>query len=180
MTQYEKLSLILGTVNFIVVSVALLYYYRQASAAVNQAKAAEKQVELLNKSLERTTYLDFESSLFELSKLIIQYPSVRPYLYDGKPCPNCPSEDYNLITSFCVFYLDFFDHVLTTEALSPGGTSWTNEKWSNWIYDMFKTSPSLRQVLNDERHWYNEALHKILEDVEYELNIRRSSPHRNK
>lgn len=175
MSLYELSSLLIGLLNFVVVTTALLYYYRQAKAAVNQAKASEEQVKLLNMSLERTTYIEFESMLLDLSKLIIQYPEVRPYLYDDKTCPKKDDKDYNLVISFCVYYLDFFDHVLTTEILSPGGTKWENHKWETWIYDMLKTSPSLRETLNDERHWYDEALYKILENVESKLNIRRSS-----
>lgn len=164
LTQFEKMSILIGIVNFIVITIALTFYYRQA-------KAAQEQVKILNMSLERNTYMDFESSLSQLSKSLIQYPDLRPYLYDNKTCPKKEHNDYNVIISFCVLYLDFFDHVITMEKLSPGGTQWSSSEWSSWICDMLKNSPALRETLENEKDWYNEELYKKLEKVKFELNI---------
>lgn len=163
MTGYETLSVTAQIITFFFLTMSILYYYRQAKAAREQAIAATNQTNLLTASLERSTYLDFEASLFELSKLIIQNPQIRPYLYDKKPLPGKSDPDYNLVVSFCVFYLGFFDHALTMEKLSPNGTQWTEKKWKSWIEDMFNCSPALRQVFSEERHWYIDDLGPLLD-----------------
>lgn len=161
MTTFEQISIGIQIIQFFCLAIAIIFYYRQAKAAKEQAVAATNQAKLLTLSLQRSTYIDFESSLFELSKLIIQKPEVRPYLYDNLPMPDKDARDYNLVLSFCVFYLDFFDHVLTMEEISPLGTQWTKENWENWICDMFKSSPSLRQVHINERSWFVDKLSEL-------------------
>jgi hypothetical protein len=176
MTQYETINLSLQFITFITISIALFYNYKQMRATKEQAKAATAQTGLLSDSIQRSTYIDFEASLLEVSKSLIQHPNVRPYLYDKKPLPARNNDDYNLVVSFCVFYLDFFDHVLTMEQISPHGTQWGKSNWEAWIMDMFNCSPSLRKVYLKERHWYAPALGVIADKAFSQNDESRSSP----
>jgi hypothetical protein len=72
----------------------------QTKILIEQQKNSIEQTKISNTSLERSTYLDFEASVFELSKLLIQNPQVRPYLYDQKALPSKTHDDYSLVDCY--------------------------------------------------------------------------------
>lgn len=169
---YKIIELILSAVT----ATAVWFAYRQlkvanvqAASSMEQARLTAEQARLTAEQVKRSTYLEFEASLFELSKLVIANPEVHPYFYDKKPMPSKNENHYSLVRSFSIFYLDFFDHVATMEEIFPGETLWHKNKWDAWIIDMFCLSPSLLHVLMEEEDWYHQTLRELSRKAKFRL-----------
>lgn len=162
MNSFEICTVAISTVTMVFVGISMICYAKQAHAAA-------RQTELLKDSLARSTYAAFEGTVFELSKVLIANSGVRPFFYEASamPCKGHPM--YDQIMACAILYLDFFDHALTVEQQSPGGTTWDGNNWRHWIKDMFLKSPTLRKTALAERDWYNVELGNMAEDAEQKV-----------
>jgi hypothetical protein len=160
MSIFEKTTILLQVLSSVSVTTALFFAYVQSRAAADQAK-------LLRKSLIQEAYITFEASLLDFDKVLIENSDVLQYFYGGRDVGDDDDPSLlNKVNILAIYYLDYFDHVLSTERQIPGATNWSEENWETWIEGMFQSSPSMRRVIRRYSDWYDTRLFEIAQRME--------------
>lgn len=148
LTTYELVTLLLSVVGLF----SLFLIAKQVNVANEQAQLAKIQTKAL-------TTQHVMTELYELDKIFISYPHLRPYFYDGTEISDS-NTDYERVRAIAEFQLDFFDSFLTQReylTLKPDEL----ENWRTYIKDSFRNSPTMCRRLKGVEGWYNSELEDI-------------------
>ncbi len=154
-SPYEVLTLVVSVISSITVVISLFLVYRQT-------RIFAKQTEYVARSLGVTLAGSMNDQSHEISRLFVQYPTLRPYFYDGQPIEET-HPDFPRAEAIAELILDIFWTMGTTvrrygdasNFLSPDGSG---ELWQNFVGESFAQSPILVNTLLKRRGWYGEAM----------------------
>jgi hypothetical protein len=147
MTPYEKWSLVVQVVGFLLVSVSLL--------------AAWLQLRFLTEQNRMLVHTEREASTLGLDRVFVEYPEIRPYFY-GEADIEKTDPLYRRVEAVAEMHLDVFDY-----KLKHAETFKTYQPFEGvereWIRDMFRTSPVLRRYV--DKHWYSDELRGLRDEA---------------
>lgn len=138
LSKYQKLDLALKAAGWVVSVLAL-------GAVGYQVSNLNKQTERNTTALEAQVWQAVTQQQVEISKVMIQYPELFPYLSEGKVITPA-DKDFNRVITVADMYLDFIDgfgdkHVRTLSGMEDNGKFWV--LWEKYFHDLFANSPAL-------------------------------------
>jgi hypothetical protein len=105
--------------------------------------------------LRQNSYITASEWTFDIDKVFIEHPDLRPYFYEGKNIEQKePDAKRYMVTSTAELILDSMDSMLDTH-----NDSWPDEGWRTRAEDVFRQSPVLRSRLEERRTWYCRRLY---------------------
>jgi hypothetical protein len=125
----------------LVVSLAMLIW--QTSAVVRQTK--------ISNALAGTTASQQASSMREIYAIFIDHPELRPYFYDGKPCPARETRRARVLAVAEMFADAIEGNLITSQLIS---ISESHEDWITYCRHMVATSPALAGLVEDHPEWW--------------------------
>lgn len=159
MTLFELLTLITSTAGFITVIVSLAFLLRQTREMV-------KQTQFVAESLRSNAYGVIAEQVFEVDRIFVENPGLRPYFYSGQDI----SEDdpnYNKVVAVAEYLLDYFESALLQLDLFP--QVWPRSVWEAYTVDSFMNSPILRRYWRSRQGWYAEEIKDLVHAGEAKL-----------
>ncbi|WP_331743204.1 hypothetical protein OG239_43285 (plasmid) [Streptomyces sp. NBC_00868] len=94
----------------------------------------------------------------DVDREMLRYPGLRPYFYEGKPCPRRGAERERVLI-LAGMYASVLDTGVLTTRLVPATES--HEDWKNYSQFILNNSPTMREFVREYPHWYPE-LTKLL------------------
>jgi hypothetical protein len=117
----------------------------------------------LRRSVQRDTYQKAYQTVFDLDRLFLDHPELKPYFYSGQTLDAKTDPVLRArVESTAEWISDFFDNLFYNVKLGP------NEDWSAWesyIEETFRRSPALRDYVQAHRGWYSDELGEALDRV---------------
>ena len=129
-----------------------------------------EQLGATKEATENQTRWEIEQVSFNVYKMLVDEPSLRPYFYEGKPLPIRESQSQdeqpaaaNLrwkIESACELLLDYFETIVRSGTVLDD----TSEAvWHKYMVKIYRKSPALREFLENERDRYTPELINLLD-----------------
>lgn len=87
----------------------------------------------------------------EVDQLFIRHPELRLYFYDGIPLPDDGSSDCARALAAREFVADGLEGIADNRDIYSRG-DW--DSWLVYIEEMLKTSPTLKQLIDESPDWY--------------------------
>jgi len=137
MTMFEIMSVILSFATLLITIGGFGVLWIQLSSA--------------NDSLKTGIYTNISVWTYDLDKLFLADPWLRPYFYERVDIDS-KDPNYSKVVTVAEYFIDTFDSMMTFGKYFPGGAP--HEGWKNWIYDSFDTSPILARHIDELRRWY--------------------------
>jgi hypothetical protein len=117
----------------------------------------------LRRTVQRDTYQKAYQTVFDLDRLFLDHPELKPYFYSGQTLDAKTDPVLRArVESTAEWISDFFDNLFYNVKLGP------NEDWSAWesyIEETFRRSPALRDYVQAHRGWYSDELGEALDRV---------------
>ena len=121
-----------------------------------------------NQSIQSNVFTNMAAWTFELDKVFLEHPHLRPYFCSGKPLDSDPKDDdYYRVLTIAELTLDMIDSMLQLEGHFPRDLPLTG--WKEWMRDCFRDSPVTCQVFEERRKWFvrvQPLYDKLLSDKE--------------
>ncbi|MBC7271798.1 MAG: hypothetical protein H5T76_24340 [Streptomyces sp.] len=148
----EALVALLGVlVTLVLTSGSIFYLARQTKAAVEQARAAHKQVESGIRVAAVSANDTVLGALREIHLLMIERPALRAYFYGGQSCPEddplCP-----VVVTVGELLADTMNQGIVTHRASPESNS--ADPWEDYCRTTLASSPVLRQLIAAHPKWW--------------------------
>jgi hypothetical protein len=158
MTRYERASLAVITIGFLLVIGSLLATWLQLKEVTEQNRM--------------TVHSQRQAPTLALDRLFVEYPELRPYFYDGLDIDK-KNPSFSRVQAVAEMHLDVFDYKLkhaesfAAYQLASSGQSRDRhrEVEKTWMRDMLRTSPILRRYGQQRKGWYSPELHHLLEEA---------------
>ena len=128
-------------------------------------RAATRQIDIMLMQIRG----DVHERLFNQNQTILEFlgnhPHLRPYLYDNKPINDCPDDEgrdqIRLVAEMITGFLEI-------SAISiPEMPVHEKQLWKQFIVETYRSSPAIREYLDESRDLYSDELHDIL--IEFDL-----------
>ena len=168
MTLYELLSLIVSVAGFIAIIATLIFLIRQT-------KEITKQSKYVAESIKVSIFQGNDNRSFEMGRLFVDYPELRPYFYQGQDIQE-DDPAYGKAIAIADLLLDFFDTILLQPQYLPA--AFIRESWGTVIDDIFAKSPILCRHWHAVQDWHSNELEKIVRAVEERQQLSPSSKKR--
>jgi hypothetical protein len=98
-----------------------------------------------------TTYVNAHSMLLEVDRLLVEFPSFRPYLYEGKrSVATDPEHERRLAAATMI--LDIAEYIW--ERRDDIRKNEDRQAWRLWLLSLFATSPLLAELYARHPEWY--------------------------
>lgn len=115
------------------------------------------QTRISSRAVAAQTLQNLTQEVIEISKIMVEYPELRPYFYEGEPITR-DDPNYSRVMAVAEMYLDFLesfqdDYVRSLNGMGEGGEVW--DYWENYFKDMFATSPTICLLSIETQHWYS-------------------------
>jgi hypothetical protein len=125
-----------------------------------QTRETARQTRISNRTASQELRWAYIAGLREISGHLLQWPEIRQYVLEGKPCPE-EGDDRARVLLIAEMYAD----VLQT---GMGGARETMpeeeaEVWVNYCRDMLKLCPALADLLREHPGWWK-ALDELLDE----------------
>jgi len=123
--------------------------------------------------VDRETDYRIYDMMLELDRFFIEHPDLRPYIYDGKTLPDEYAEDtpeHHRIIAAVEMVLDFMECAYTQFDLMP---LFQRIGWIEYMIEVGRTSPLLREFLDSEREWYMAAFAHLVLTGEFDPRLDR-------
>lgn len=130
-----------------------------------------EQLGATKEATENQTRWEIEQVSFNVYKMLVDQPSLRPYFYEGKSLPEHgadveePPAAADLrwkLESACELLLDYFETIVRSGTVLDD----TSEVvWRKYMVKVYRKSPALRQFLENERDRYTPELIDLLDPV---------------
>jgi hypothetical protein len=150
MSQFEKLTLVVQSFGLIVTIGTLFFLGKQVA---DQSVATKAQTE----AVQSATYQGIMDKMFEIDKIFIENPKLRPYFFEKK-LAHKNDADYQKVISIADYHLDFFQMLWSQSSFLPelqrDSTAWRS--WSGYMKDLFGNSSVLCDRLEDTQSSYEE------------------------
>ncbi|MET7855063.1 hypothetical protein [Streptomyces avermitilis] len=148
----EVLVTLLGVlVTLVLTSGSIFYLARQTKAAVEQARAAHKQVESGVRAAAVSANDTVLGALREIHLLMIERPALRPYFYGGR---SCPGDDPlgPVVVTVGELLADIMNQGIVTHRANPESTS--ADPWNDYCRTTLASSPVLRELIAAHPKWW--------------------------
>jgi hypothetical protein len=135
---------------------------------LRQTREAARQSRLVATSTISSLYEEIVSPMFDIDKVFLQYPRLKPYFYDGVDIPE-GHDDYDLAMSVAEMYTDFMDLFVVLQDIASKQAEDTPIPWSDWteyFKDVYRSSPAVRKLWSKRGYWYSSTLKNLLEPLE--------------
>ncbi len=122
---------------------------------------------------ENQTRWEIEQVSFNVYKMLVDEPSLRPYFYEGMPLPAPePAQDHQQeaagpaqllrwkVDSACELLLDYFETIVRSGTVLDDTSE---EVWHKYMVKIYRKSPALRAFLENERDRYTPELIELLD-----------------
>jgi len=148
----EALVALFGVlVTLVLTSGSIFYLARQTKAALEQAKAAHKQVESGMRMAAVSANDTVLGALREIHLLMIEQPALRPYFYGGTPCrandPLCAK-----VVTVGELLADVMNQGIITHEANP--ESGSAAPWEDYCRTTLASSPVLRELIAAHPTWW--------------------------
>lgn len=151
MSDEVWVALLSVLVTLVLNSGSIFYLARQTGAAVEQAKAAHKQVETglaMAAAAANDTVL---GALREVHLLMIERPALRAYFYGGAPCPQ-DGRLHDEVVTVGELLADVMNQGIVTHEANPGSRS--AAPWEDYCRSTLASSPVLRELIARHPAWW--------------------------
>lgn len=126
-----------------------------------------EQLGATKEATENQTRWEIEQVSFNVYKMLVDQPSLRPYFYEGKSLPVHEANEAEpaaelrwKLESACELLLDYFETIVRSGAVLDD----TSEVvWRKYMIKVYRKSPALRQFLENERDRYTPELIDLLD-----------------
>ena len=123
---------------------------------------------VLTHRMAKATRAQVHERLYDQNQAILQvlvtYPLVRPYIYDSKPLDGTESEELKSRIGFVSEMFAGFIEQVALQAADDGLPESTKKQWLSFVWDIYSTSPAMRDYLHKHGGWYSKALGRHLPD----------------
>lgn len=106
---------------------------------------------------------DAQARLFqqnaEIRQIIAMEPRLRKYFFNDEPVAR-NDELYPKVRTVAEMYANYLEHLAV---LQPALKTGEPGPWSKVIWDIYDSSPIIRETLREKPHWYCAKLHDIVE-----------------
>ena len=106
---------------------------------------------IIRKSLHEDTYQGFIGTWFDLGRIFIEHPNLRPYFYDNKKISE-DDPDYQRVMAIAVFFDDCFTYTESQAATIPEDLKDSYEKYREKIKEM-----DAYKKFKNEYDWINNS-----------------------
>jgi hypothetical protein len=117
-----------------------------------------RQIRLNRLSLENQT----RSSIYQLSynvyRLFIEHPDLRPYFYDGKALPESEPERSKVLAA-AELLTDFFESIVHSSHIIDPDLRGT---WFRYMQDTYRHNPVFQDYIETRGDHYTKVLHKAI------------------
>lgn len=96
-----------------------------------------------------------------LTRTFLEYPELRPFIYDGAEPPADPRERAR-VDALAELYVDFTALTLNNLQLLPDDQ---HEGWRAYFRDLGERSPAIRAYYLRNREWYEDHVRDVLDPV---------------
>ncbi|WP_106402227.1 hypothetical protein [Actinocorallia populi] len=126
-----------------------------------QTRETARQTKISNRAALQEMRWAYVAGLREVSGHLLQWPELRQYVLEGKPCPE-EGDDRARVLLIAEMYADVLQVGLNgvEEAMSEEEA----EVWVNYCRDMLKLCPALEDLLRTHPGWWK-TLDGLLEEV---------------
>jgi hypothetical protein len=111
--------------------------------------------------IRQSTYQKIYDTWFEVDKLFIDRPKLRPFFYEGTELAKANDEMRPELDAIAQMILDCFDNVYHQREFMPPDTF---KAWSTFLKDMYRKSPYLIDFLDRNWPWYPATLVEHLKE----------------
>jgi len=129
-----------------------------------------EQLGATKEATENQTRWEIEQVSFNVYKMLVDEPSLRPYFYEGKSLPVREAHNQEeqpaaadlrwKLESACELLLDYFETIVRSGTVLDD----TSEAvWHKYMVKIYRKSPALRQFLENERDRYTPELCELLD-----------------
>lgn len=109
------------------------------------------QIWQIQKSLRTSSLAALNQQLHEIRTILVEYPELRAYFCDGKPCePNAP--DYARVVTIAEMYLNHLEHFAVNHKVFRREDG---KAWGNYVSHMLESSPVMRSIVNARPYLYS-------------------------
>lgn len=127
-------------------------------------RAATRQIDIMLMQIRG----DVNERLFNQNQTILEFlgnhPHLRPYLYDNKPINDCPDDEgrdqIRLVAEMATGFLEIIAVSILEMPVHD------KQLWKQYIVDIYRTSPAIREHLDESRDWYSPELHDIFREFD--------------
>lgn len=149
LTDYEFFSLIVSIAGFVAIIVTIILTRSQTTS--------------MAQSLKENIHEISSNQMFDMDKVFIDHPEMRPYFYARKDISeNDPS--YQRALAISEYLLDYFGSILVQRKRFPN--VWPSNWWYPYFTYVFANSPLLCRQLKETKEWYTEELSHIMNQGE--------------
>lgn len=116
-----------------------------------------KQLKLSANANRATIYQSVPLLAFDIDRLFIDRPELKPYFYRAKPLDRDDPE-YDRVMTVAELFTDLMDYVTVVEPALP------EYEWGSWkcfFRELVETSPALQQFLQEYGHWYPKVITQL-------------------
>jgi ribosomal protein S18 acetylase RimI-like enzyme len=108
------------------------------------------------------TYSRLTAKMVEIDQFLIQYPELRPFLYEGAPLPGDPRLR-SQVSTLAEWFCDFMEETCVHEELVESGfVSRASADadvsmftvWNEFFSSIYESSPAVREILSTQPEWF--------------------------
>jgi hypothetical protein len=149
--------------------ISLIMLGRQTRSLSDQVRLQAEQTAENNELTKANVSLNISLMMHRLSKLLLDHPRLRAYIYDGRPLPSREP----LRSEVLLIAEMFIDLMTMTIDHEPVFSVSDYACWCNYFRDLLKTSPSLRYWYAGTKNWYEPHVRDRLDSfVDAEMTAR--------
>jgi hypothetical protein len=110
----------------------------------------------------RALHGDTHSKLYvedvEILKVFLEHDKLRPYFYEGKSVDEQDQKHCGMVHTLAETFSTHFEHVLLQTKNLP---KHIRPRWKDVIKSFLRTSPAIRQHIEENKDWYSSDLVEI-------------------
>jgi hypothetical protein len=126
----------------------------QAAAAVASFIALVAiwiQIRRQKEAEQAAVYQAISQQMFDIDRVFLEYPHLRPYFYDGVDASECTGDDRGRLDTIAEMFLDFIDNV---QAQSDRFDANLRDFWSTFFGSLGENAPILAETELRCCDWY--------------------------
>lgn len=136
----------------IILLLTMIVFGYQAREMAQQSRAGAA-------ATRASVYQSIAQQMQEIDKLFVVHPHLRPFIYENKPTPR-EEPTRTQVLALSELLVDFFDNFVAQSGQIP---SHLYEPWERYARSVMETSPSMCVFWSQNREWYSELLHEMLD-----------------
>jgi hypothetical protein len=156
-----SLTNIISVGSLIFVGITMLINALQSYELRIQTKLLAEATRATNSINTANVSLNINSTMHDLSRLLIKRPKLYPYIYGGLPVPEEEPLRTRVLAAAEMF-MDFMSMTLDQAPLLPEETG---QVWRRYFGDLVEGSIVLQHYWRENRNWYETPVRNLLDPV---------------